>query len=151
MRSVVSVSMPPELATELKIESQEVGLTFSAYVCELVTRGRIPRSLSTPPARPDSPSEEMLAKAQELVHEAVEQGTSLWSKTSVEPTGTPAERVYSAITNVSRSVEDIAEDSGLSSEDALNEIDALINGDVPEPIMVKAIGGEWFCWRVDEG
>lgn len=41
MRTVVSVSMDPEMATRLKSSAAERGLSFSARVCELVDSGEL--------------------------------------------------------------------------------------------------------------
>lgn len=125
MRSVVSVSMAPELAAELKKESEDIGTTFSAYVCELLERARGVGVIS-----------------------AVELKDSLFSKTEPDPpTGTPTERVYSAIDSEQRSISAIAELAGVTTEEALDVVDKLT--EEGEPINIKAISSEWFCWRSD--
>lgn len=139
MRSVVSVSMAPELAAELKKESEDIGTTFSAYVCELLERARGVGAIS---------GEEFYEKARNIVLESVEQGSSLFSKTEPDPpTGTPTERVYSAIDSEQRSISAIAELAGVTTEEALDVVDKLT--EEGEPINIKAISSEWFCWRSD--
>lgn len=140
MRSVVSVSMAPELAAELKKESEDIGTTFSAYVCELLERGRGVDVISAEEfkeAQNDPEVKAILAEAD-----------SLFRKTEPDPpSGTPTERVYSAIDSEQRSISAIAELAGVSTEEALDIVDKLT--EEGEPINIKAISSEWFCWRSD--
>lgn len=169
MRTVVSVSMDPVMASRLKESSAELGQSFSAHVCELITAGEqmgkglftvgvdVEREETEPePLRANFGSVEHLVMPD--VERALDETSGgqpvLESRPSPalaeQPKGTPAERVYAAVTDTMTSIKDVAETAGVSVEEATETLDYLIDVD-GEPIKVKLVAGEWYCWLETEG
>lgn len=175
MRTVVSVSMDPVMASRLKESSAELGQSFSAHVCELITAGEqmgkglfsvgvdVEREENEPLranfgsvehlVKTDRKSEVKLPPVDEILDDeettppdlmtALEE--SLESIRESSPQKTPAERVYAAVTDTMTSIKDVAETAGVSIEEATETLDYLIDVD-GEPIKVKLVAGEWYCW-----
>lgn len=166
MRTVVSVSMDPVMASRLKESSAELGQSFSAHVCDLITAGEqmenglftvgvdVEREETEPePLRANFGSVEHLLPSVEDVERALDETSggqpvpeSRPSAAPAEhPKGTPAERVYAAVTDTMTSIKDVAETAGVSVEEATETLDYLIDVD-GEPIKVKLVAGDWYCW-----
>lgn len=176
MRTVVSVSMDPEMASRLKASSAELGQSFSAHVCDLITvgehgsRGLFDNTVEETepePLRANFGSVEHLVMSEEDIElhdddasasglgdtpaEVVDKGfvpelgPAQPTRRELSPKGTTAERVYACVLPEKRSIKDVAEAAGVSVEEATEILDYLIDVD-GEPIQVKLVAGEWFCW-----
>lgn len=146
---VKSISMDAELADQLQAEAEGFGDSFSAIVCRMAKVGLamsdaavrkvIEQAAESEPLIniPPTPPEQ----DPDIRHYAEQEAG--WPKLTDDME--PAEKVYSCVTVEHRSLQSIADYTGVG----LDEVGIIVEqlADEGQPIILRRVGGEWQCWQ----